>query len=104
MPATSALPDDIAGAKRMAAEVGYPLVLKASWGGGGRGEMDDVFITHPHQLLHQLLVLDPLRLLVAQTLLLVFFVLGVIAGEEGPLRFAFTREDARSRVRSCLLP
>ncbi|MEN9480440.1 MAG: hypothetical protein RLZZ298_1835 [Pseudomonadota bacterium] len=37
VPATSALPDDIAGAKRMAAEVGYPLMLKASWGGGGRG-------------------------------------------------------------------
>ena len=37
VPATAALPDDIAGAKAMAAEVGYPLMLKASWGGGGRG-------------------------------------------------------------------
>jgi pyruvate carboxylase len=37
MPATSALPHDIEQAKKMAAEVGYPLMLKASWGGGGRG-------------------------------------------------------------------
>ena len=37
MPATGALPKDIAAAKKQAAEVGYPLMLKASWGGGGRG-------------------------------------------------------------------
>ncbi len=37
VPATGALPDDLAGAKKLAAEVGYPLMLKASWGGGGRG-------------------------------------------------------------------
>jgi pyruvate carboxylase len=37
VPATGALPDDIEGAKEMALEVGYPLMLKASWGGGGRG-------------------------------------------------------------------
>ncbi|WP_376961322.1 pyruvate carboxylase [Azospirillum sp. A26] len=37
MPATGALPDDVAGAARLAAEIGYPLMLKASWGGGGRG-------------------------------------------------------------------
>lgn len=37
MPATSALPHDIAQAKQMALAVGYPLMLKASWGGGGRG-------------------------------------------------------------------
>ncbi len=37
MPATGALPKDIDEAKRMAAAVGYPLMLKASWGGGGRG-------------------------------------------------------------------
>ncbi|MFZ2122530.1 MAG: pyruvate carboxylase [Rhodoferax sp.] len=37
VPATGALPDDIEGAKAMAATVGYPLMLKASWGGGGRG-------------------------------------------------------------------
>ncbi|HEX2531836.1 MAG TPA: pyruvate carboxylase, partial [Burkholderiaceae bacterium] len=37
MPATGALPQNIEEAKRLAAEVGYPLMLKASWGGGGRG-------------------------------------------------------------------
>jgi len=37
MPATPPLPDDPAEIKRMAAEVGYPVMLKASWGGGGRG-------------------------------------------------------------------
>lgn len=37
VPATGALPRDLAGAKALAAEVGYPLMLKASWGGGGRG-------------------------------------------------------------------
>ncbi|MES2258491.1 MAG: pyruvate carboxylase [Pseudomonadota bacterium] len=37
MPATAALPHDIEQAKAMAAAIGYPLMLKASWGGGGRG-------------------------------------------------------------------
>jgi pyruvate carboxylase len=37
VPATIALPDDVQETHRMAAEVGYPLMLKASWGGGGRG-------------------------------------------------------------------
>jgi pyruvate carboxylase len=37
MPATDPLPDDPAEVKRLAAEVGYPVMLKASWGGGGRG-------------------------------------------------------------------
>ncbi len=37
VPATDALPDDMNEVKRMAAEIGYPLMLKASWGGGGRG-------------------------------------------------------------------
>ncbi|OGA42958.1 MAG: pyruvate carboxylase [Betaproteobacteria bacterium RIFCSPLOWO2_12_FULL_63_13] len=37
MPATEALPDDIDEAGRRAATLGYPLMLKASWGGGGRG-------------------------------------------------------------------
>jgi pyruvate carboxylase len=37
MPATSPLPDDDAEVKRLAREVGYPVMLKASWGGGGRG-------------------------------------------------------------------
>ena len=37
VPATGALPNDIEGAKALALTVGYPLMLKASWGGGGRG-------------------------------------------------------------------
>ena len=37
MPATAPLPDDPNGIKRLAAEIGYPVMLKASWGGGGRG-------------------------------------------------------------------
>jgi len=37
MPATGALPDDLEEVKRLALEIGYPLMLKASWGGGGRG-------------------------------------------------------------------
>jgi pyruvate carboxylase len=37
VPATEPLPDDTATIKRMAAEIGYPVMLKASWGGGGRG-------------------------------------------------------------------
>ncbi len=37
MPATAPLPADEAQCLAMAAEVGYPLMLKASWGGGGRG-------------------------------------------------------------------
>ncbi|MBA2261113.1 MAG: ATP-grasp domain-containing protein, partial [Solirubrobacterales bacterium] len=37
MPASGALPDDTAQAQRLGEEVGYPLMIKASWGGGGRG-------------------------------------------------------------------
>ena len=37
IPATEVLGDDMAAIKRQAKEVGYPLMLKASWGGGGRG-------------------------------------------------------------------
>ncbi|WP_026608590.1 pyruvate carboxylase [Methylocapsa acidiphila] len=37
MPATPPLPDDPASVKRLAREIGYPVMLKASWGGGGRG-------------------------------------------------------------------
>ncbi|MDE2367718.1 MAG: pyruvate carboxylase [Burkholderiales bacterium] len=37
MPATPPLPADLASCLAMAAGVGYPLMLKASWGGGGRG-------------------------------------------------------------------
>ena len=37
MPATGALPNDDAEITRLAAEIGYPVMCKASWGGGGRG-------------------------------------------------------------------
>ncbi len=37
IPATEVLGDDMEEVRRQAAEVGYPLMLKASWGGGGRG-------------------------------------------------------------------
>ena len=37
MPATEPLPDDPDAVTRMAEEIGLPVMLKASWGGGGRG-------------------------------------------------------------------
>jgi len=37
IPATEVLGDDFALIEKQAAAVGYPLMLKASWGGGGRG-------------------------------------------------------------------
>ncbi|MFQ5437697.1 MAG: pyruvate carboxylase, partial [Paracoccaceae bacterium] len=37
VPATDILPDDMAAVRKMATAIGYPLMLKASWGGGGRG-------------------------------------------------------------------
>src|SRR5476649_504699 len=37
VPATKALPYDLDECRKLAAKVGYPLMLKASWGGGGRG-------------------------------------------------------------------
>jgi len=37
MPATKSLPTDEKEVSRLAESVGYPLMLKASWGGGGRG-------------------------------------------------------------------
>jgi pyruvate carboxylase len=37
MPASVSLPHDCAECARLAAGIGYPLMLKASWGGGGRG-------------------------------------------------------------------
>lgn len=49
VPATEALPDDMDEVKRMAAAIGYPLMLKASWGGGGRGMrriMDESTLVH----------------------------------------------------------
>ena len=37
MPASAALPEDEKQAAQIAASIGFPLMLKASWGGGGRG-------------------------------------------------------------------
>ena len=37
IPATEVLGDDFDAIRKEAAEIGYPLMLKASWGGGGRG-------------------------------------------------------------------
>ncbi|WP_299548242.1 pyruvate carboxylase [uncultured Tateyamaria sp.] len=37
IPATEVLGDDMDAIRKEAKEVGYPLMLKASWGGGGRG-------------------------------------------------------------------
>ncbi|MBL6932178.1 MAG: pyruvate carboxylase [Rhodospirillales bacterium] len=37
MPASGPLPEDMSEIRKMALEVGYPVMLKASWGGGGRG-------------------------------------------------------------------
>ncbi|MCB1368618.1 MAG: ATP-grasp domain-containing protein, partial [Rhodobacteraceae bacterium] len=37
IPATDVLGDDMAIIRTEAARIGYPLMLKASWGGGGRG-------------------------------------------------------------------
>ncbi|MDE2445086.1 MAG: pyruvate carboxylase [Alphaproteobacteria bacterium] len=37
IPATEVLGDDFSLIEKQAAEIGYPLMLKASWGGGGRG-------------------------------------------------------------------
>ena len=47
MPATPPLPPDDAQVLELAAKVGYPVMLKASWGGGGRGmrAVDDAVAT-----------------------------------------------------------
>ncbi len=37
MPATDPLPRDLDECRRLAGQIGYPVMLKASWGGGGRG-------------------------------------------------------------------
>lgn len=37
IPASEPLPEDEEEIRRIASEIGYPLMLKASWGGGGRG-------------------------------------------------------------------
>ncbi len=47
VPATDILPLDMEKVRSMADEVGYPLMLKASWGGGGRGMRP---IMGPHEL------------------------------------------------------
>ena len=48
MPATGPLPADPAQVEQLALAVGYPLMLKASWGGGGRGMrvIEDVSALH----------------------------------------------------------
>ena len=47
IPATEVLGDDMDAIRAQAAEIGYPLMLKASWGGGGRGMRP---IEHPNEL------------------------------------------------------
>ncbi len=47
VPASEVLTDDMDVARRAADEIGYPLMLKASWGGGGRGMRA---IEGPHEL------------------------------------------------------
>ncbi|SEP15320.1 pyruvate carboxylase [Salinihabitans flavidus] len=47
IPATEVLGEDMDAIRRAAQEVGYPLMLKASWGGGGRGMRP---ITGPEEL------------------------------------------------------
>ncbi|ROO24454.1 pyruvate carboxylase [Salinisphaera orenii MK-B5] len=37
VPASEELPDDDAAVERAATDVGFPIMIKASWGGGGRG-------------------------------------------------------------------
>ena len=37
IPASEVLTDDMAATRKAAEDVGYPMMLKASWGGGGRG-------------------------------------------------------------------
>ncbi|MGI8802171.1 MAG: pyruvate carboxylase [Solirubrobacteraceae bacterium] len=50
MPATAALPADAGEVERLGAELGYPLMIKASWGGGGRGMR---VVDDPAQLVDQ---------------------------------------------------
>src|SRR5699024_3765675 len=37
LPASETLPEDMDSVRKIATEIGYPVMLKASWGGGGRG-------------------------------------------------------------------
>lgn len=52
IPATDVLGDDFGLIERQAAQLGYPLMLKASWGGGGRGMRA---ITSPAELKDKIL-------------------------------------------------
>ncbi|MEO0783298.1 MAG: pyruvate carboxylase [Pseudomonadota bacterium] len=47
IPATDVLGDDMKEVARQAEKIGYPLMLKASWGGGGRGMRP---VTKPEEL------------------------------------------------------
>src|SRR5699024_402959 len=37
LPASGTLPEGVDDVRAIAADIGYPVMLKASWGGGGRG-------------------------------------------------------------------
>ena len=47
IPATEVLGEDMAVIRKQAEEIGYPMMLKASWGGGGRGMRP---VTKPEEL------------------------------------------------------
>ncbi len=59
LPATGPLPRDPARVKELAAAIGFPLMVKASWGGGGRGtravrsaaQLDDLLATARNEAL-----------------------------------------------------